>query len=382
MKTFKRWFALCLALVTVFSAMTVSAAAEDAAEQPASRFLTDRYGLYAIDLSDKIRDFSTVNDGLLSLQNEERFIYMAAKFVPQYPGVVVLGWYDEDDGFTEEPMRFYGTDYTFTLSADEGNLFDDVASFSFTVKEVFDSAVDDMKVHLLFPSITVGEMDGDLVKTLIMNVRPDWTECDSLLESVDMTKEVKLTVDYYGARNDLRAVPVSFDRDSGDLTLALYNGDQAGVALHYLNISFNDTDITLYGDPDFDFLIPEGLFIFSGSVVNEEMLYDGATIENMPMLSVLDFHLSERTLGFLRKIGSSKLVQNLSQNALVRKILASKVGRILLAGPVLMFISPLLFRLIRVVRKSYIMYGFDFDALLREELRSGSWLNTLRSLFG
>lgn len=154
------------------------------------------------------------------------------------------------------------------------------------------------------------------------------------------------------------------------------------MALHYLNISFNDTDITLYGDPDFDFLIPEGLFIFSGSVVNEEMLYDGATIENMPMLSVLDFHLSERTLGFLRKIGSSKLVQNLSQNALVRKILASKVGRILLAGPVLMFISPLLFRLVRVVRKSYIMYGFDFDALLREELRSGSWLNTLRSLFG
>ena len=169
MKTCKRWFALCLALLTVLSALTVTVSAEDAAEQKV-RFITEDYSLYAIDFSGLIEDLSTVNTGALYLKiGPEWDAWAYAEFDPEQPGVVRLGERNNDEGaFNETPWYIhYSIVETFTLTAEEGDLFDGVASYSFTTQDVYDSMTGDLTAELpCCWEFAVGEKDGDLVKTM------------------------------------------------------------------------------------------------------------------------------------------------------------------------------------------------------------------------
>ena len=360
MKTVKKWIAVCLAVVMAFSAATVCASAQDVTEQPTSRFRVSGARLTvsrltAIDLSDQIRDLSTINTGTLIIEDEEPCLWATAEFDPQQPGVVLLGGRNEEGDFYTSDIELTSINYTFTLSAAEGYLYDDVASYSFTVQDILDDqSGTEQTLRLVRADIAVGEKDGDLVKTLTMNFNPEWTHSVLLPCTVDLDKEINLTVQLFSSTFSFRAVPVSF-RD-GVLTVALYNGDQAGVALHGLVASVNEDTDYFSNDCSFGFYIPNDMFRFGEnySVGAQERWYSSDEIEGLPLRSVYNLRLPEWLLRLNAKLGDHDLLYAVIQELLIPLFLP---------------------RFVRMILKSCKDYGIDFG----EELRS-EW-NWYRRLF-
>ena len=368
MKTCKRWFALCLALLTVLSAMTVTVSAKDTAEQKA-RFIMEDYSLYAIDLSGLIEDLSTVNTGALYLKiGPEWDAWTYAEFDPEQPGVVRLGERNNDEGaFNETPWYIhYSIVETFTLSAEEGDLFDGVASYSFTTQDVYDSMTGDLTAELpCCWEFAVGEKDGDVVKT--MTIRFFREDEETLLDTVDTDKEIRLIAHIPGADVEFRAVPVSYA--DGILTVALYDGDKAGVPLH--GAVFMIDGKTIYADDlyAFTFIVPEGLFKGGDSILSEQDIYwvPESDIMNLPTYRFMDLRVPAWLYRLSEKLPGGRIGQMLV--GLLEK----------LARPVVLFMIP---RAVRTLKKSYDAYGLDFRAKLREVLLdSSAWKEAIRELF-
>lgn len=362
MKTAKKWIALFLAVVTAFSVMTVSVSAEDA-QQTQSRFVMDEDGLLAIDLSDQIQDVTTINDGVLWVNNGDEDYWSEARFDSEQPGLVHFGWFDgELNEFNMNSFGIGGYNFTYTLYAEEGNLYDDVPSYSFTTKDVFDSVSEYTTFYLWYPDVAVAKKDGDLVKELTLNFNPEWTGTDDfLMNTVDMDQEITMTAHLFGYTVAYRAVPVDFKE--GALTVALYDGDKAGVAMHGLQYTIG-TETYSMTEYNFTFLIPEGMFRYNDTVVNGEAEYWfwPPEIEGLPNRSV--FQVPE----WLRRLGSKLIINEALGNILF------KVLRI----PLTLILFPVFYR---AIKKSFAAYGLDLNAQFREELRDGGWKILLKNLF-
>lgn len=361
-QTAKKCIALCMALIMTITTLSISVCAE-AGQQTKSRFDLDDSGqLYSIDLSDQIHDLSTVNTGVLFLELDNHAGETCAIFDPIHPGVVHFGWFEEDGSFDESPLRINGVNYAYVLVAAEGNLYDDVSSFEFTVKDVLDEEPDGVTISLPWPSIAAAETDGDMVTKLTMDFTY-WTEYGFLLDAVDMEQEIALTVILPDVRRaGYRAVPISYN--DSVLTVNLYDGNQVGAPLHGLTVSLNDVESHLTDYVLFEFSIPSGFFRYGDTDIqnaNETMGYYPWGIKNIPSRNIINVHVPEHLVQLGRKMAKSDTVYSIITKAVT-----------ILSFP---FLLP-------QVKASFDTYGANFNRLVFKDLYDGVWKYVVRGMLG
>ena len=367
MRTIKKTLAVLLCMCLWLCPLAVSA---DAAQDGACTRIGDVrfYGghmLEAIDLSALVRDADTLAAGALYLCR----IYDA-------PQTALETWnYDRIANFefseTEIGVAVLA-DYPgaaapvdpgdYMLFAAKGNLFDDVPYYTFSAKEYYHSTppgaygLRPNAVGLpAFSDFAVVQAEGETVYTMRMTLDPALA---SFYDAVDPNGEIEIGCKYGYAVADtfstIRARPVSFDNDSGVLTIELLGEDgSAGTNLH--NFRTDDED---YGYV-FQFTFFGGLFTCgSARSAHAFVQISGRAIEGMP----------ERI--FTHDALAGKLYERLHGMLYSEK----RVKRIFAMASLILFAAPVGLRLVRAGYDSVRAYsGNAVDggiAALREMIRS------------
>ncbi|MBQ7541790.1 MAG: hypothetical protein IJT44_05815 [Clostridia bacterium] len=280
----KRILNVLLAAILMLSVIPFPAFAAKEA-RPAVRFITKEDRLLAVDFSGMIRDRATITEKTMTVTFSgvgESGWCCLAEFDDE--GFVCFGYPTVDAAFAPDAIYLGALDYSYTLYAEGGKLFDDVASYTFSVRDIFDRMKNDLEImHLPYPTVTVSKADGGLVKELTLDFGADF-----LPDSVDTEKAITLTARYDEVKCTFTAKPVRFA--DGVLTVRLFDANgQEGVALHNLKVIAAD------GAPDYQYIwtftfdFPCGMFRYgnaNGSLisnVDETLYYFADEIENIPI---------------------------------------------------------------------------------------------------
>ena len=327
---------------------------------PAARFILKECMLEAVDLSAFIESDATINKGLLKLvnytlaeaaeaENDQNRSY--AKFDPQEPGVFYVGFLADDDVFEADPLSLEAYNYTFTVQALTGNLYDDVKTFSFTVKDVFDGISGEQQImQLPSPKASVSKLDGNQVKEIAFDFRSD--VADFLPNTVDLSKVITLAVRSFGVEFYVTAMPVRYA--NGILTTLLLDEDgKEGVPLHNLEIASIDGNSAGYAWT-FTFSFPSGILCYNDQLSSQQVSFRffGESIEGIPIQTALNIKLPR----WLKKLDNKPSISDRTATFLVTIMIP--------------FIAPFpISRMMTAIRKSLSTYGLDSDQDLRAALR-------------
>ena len=360
-------------LLAVLMLLTVIPFGASAAEDTGSniRFIVEGNCLWAIDFSGMIRDLASVNKGEIKLHRtddptltEEYTFWDYVEFDEK--GVA---WFYHDADTKEENKAYIflsDVNWEMTLLPKEGNLFDDVAAYSFTSLDVYKSLGEGTTFTLTCPDIEATKIEGGLVKQLELDF---WFEDDNypsipyLPVTVDMDKEITLTVSIMETiEADYTLVPIAYD-DNGKLTVSVHNSDGTeGVAL--INARMGTDDI--YRNVNaFSVFIPEGLFrIIDTDVVSCEIesgfMYG---IRNLPEKNIFRVNTSNPILriaaGIYTRITSEPL----------RKLFILAIFPLIVPFPVI--------RILRAVLDVFRSNGITIRSLTGDNIRVRSMEDVL-----
>ena len=370
----KKIISVLLAALMIVSVLPFAAFAAEPAKKQV-RFIVDDDLIWGIDFSDVIRDKTTVNKGKIVLDNP-------GDTDTEWSGIWDYVEFDEDcvahffyysDGEKVYDCLYLGVyNWTAEVRAVDGYLFDDAASYSFSIEDVYESL--DAETFRLghYPLVEVTKTDGDVVKEMEFCFAPTDGEddCALLPLTVDMNKEIEMTVNLLGTlQSTFSLVPVKYD-GKGTLTVSVRDHDGSeGVALHFAEIRVGENYRKFYS---FEFYVPQGLFRYK-NLESEGFVTDNYTdleIWNMPIWSIVNVQVPN----WLVKIGDAIL-----------KFIPAPV-RALFNLLAVFVVYPFPFsRIYRAARNSFAAYGIDLDAIAKESIFSGRFFagigTVLKNLF-
>ena len=213
----KKALSVLLAALMLAGVMPLAAFAAGAAK-PAVRFILKDGALEALDFSDLIQDADTINIGLLELINvndstdeDSTGFVRWAQFDKAEPGRAVIGAIAPSGDFVSVPLTLGAYNYTYSLRPKTGKLYDDVASYSFTVKNVYDSTKAKLSIMSLQeqPTAAVTKITGKLVKEITFDFNKE--NADFLPDTVDLDRVITLGVFFSGVERTYTVQPIRFE---------------------------------------------------------------------------------------------------------------------------------------------------------------------------
>lgn len=335
---------------------SVAFAAEDTEKQV--RFITDIEGLWGIDFSGVIQDEITINKGKIVLDNpgdtdEDRegildFVEIDENGVARFFSMAN----DGEKVYDYIPLGIYT--WEAELRAVNGNLFDDVASYVFSLKDVYESLGAETFWVDNHPLVKVTKKDGDVVKEMEFCFAP--AESSILPLTVDMDKEIGLTAYLYGGiQCTFTLVPVKYD--NGVLTVSVRNKDGSeGAALHEGVVVADGVN---YGSfYSFDFVVPHGLFRYK-NMVSEGFWtseYTNSEIWGIPVQEIVNIRMP-------------KMLMRIAE--VVYKAVPTSMYTLFLLTLIPVIYPFPITRVYRAVRKSFAAYGIDLGEMAKDSILSG-----------
>lgn len=364
--------AVCLSALMLLDVLPVAAFAAEPAEKQV-RFIVGVDDLLGIDFSGLIRDKSTISKGKIVLDNPgdtDEDWEGVWNFVEIDEAGVARFFYWTDDGekvYSSIPLGVYN--WEAEVRAVNGYLFDDVASYSFSLEDVYASSGMETFWVDNHPLVEVTKCDGDIVREMEFNFAPTddaYDDRDILPLTVDMDKEITLTVYLIGSiQCTYSLVPVRYD-GKGTLTVSVRNSDGSeGVALHHAEIRSGDAYVKLYS---FDFAVPHGLFRYKNMVSEGFWTTEYTDIElwGMPVWTIVDIHMPNLLVRF------AEAIQKLIPSSM-RKLFYMALIPVVFPFPIT--------RIYRALRNSFAAYGLDLDTMAKDAIRSGRLMQAIAGMW-
>ncbi|MBQ7546012.1 MAG: hypothetical protein IJT41_03480 [Clostridia bacterium] len=367
----KKMTSVFLAVLMLLSVLPFAAFAAQPEEKQV-RFLVNGDEFWGIDFSDVIRDKATINKGKVALYdldetNEDTEAIWDFVEIDDTGIARFFYWVDSEKIYDWISLGIY--DRTVELRAENGNLFDDVASYSFSIEDVYESiGTETFWVNNYHPIVEVTKCDGDLVKEMEFC----FAICDANLLplTVDMDKEIELTAYFSGTSLcTYRLIPVRYD-GNGTLTVCVRNTDGSeGAPLHNAEIFASEAaqsySQTLYS---FSFWFQHGLFRYK-DMVSEGFgteFYTDSDVRSLPVQTIV----SLRVPTWMGIAGTAL------------KIIPASMHPLFYAALIPVIYPFPVTRIYRALKKSLAAYGMDTHAVIREAILSGRFVNVILRALG